>query len=97
MCLVFFIPAVAMAKWRENYSADEIQMTQQRLYVYFNLTFFALAALSAIWHRLAPFHSFSLITRTFLGHFIAFSSSFAVVIVVAALFPHGTPSSLLVE
>lgn len=24
MCLVLFVPAVAMAKWRENYSADEI-------------------------------------------------------------------------
>lgn len=58
MCLVFFIPAVAMAKWRENYSADEIQMTHQRLHVYFNLTFFALAALATKWYKVVPLHSF---------------------------------------
>lgn len=27
MCLVLFIPAVVIAKWHENYSEDEIQMT----------------------------------------------------------------------
>lgn len=46
MCLVLFIPAVPMAKWRENYSADEIQMTHQRLHHCFNVTFSAFLSLS---------------------------------------------------
>lgn len=52
MCLALFIPAVAMAKWRENYSADEIQMTHQRLHLCFNVTFFALAALATKFFKL---------------------------------------------
>lgn len=93
MCLVFFIPAVAMGKWRENYSADEIQMTHQRLCVYFKLTFFALAALASMRYRLTPLHSFSPITRNFLGRFIAFLP----LLLLLVLFPHETPNSLVVE
>lgn len=57
ICLVLFIPAVAMAKWHENYSANEIQMTHQRLHLCFNVTFFALAALATKFFKLGPhFH-----------------------------------------
>lgn len=77
MCLVLFIPAVAMAKWRENYSADEIQRTHQGLHLCFNVTFFALAALATEFFKLGPHlhrHCFPPAARYFLYHSDGFIS-----------------------
>lgn len=79
ICLVLFIPAVAMAKWHENYSANEIQMTHQRLHLCFNVTFFALAALATKFFKLGPHfhrHCYSPAARYFLCHCTGFLSFF---------------------
>ena len=100
MCLVLFIPAVAMAKWSENYSADEIQMTHQRLHLCFNVTFFVLAALTTKFFKLGPHlhrHYFPPAARYFLCHYTGFLSFFLFVFFLTDLQFHWHRVRILVK